>query len=1384
MSEQQTQGLTPRQQRMMQAHREKQRAAAVAQEPVRKSVQGPVPKPVQEDVQKPVQVPLRHFESVESLYKALREPEAARTRALLLLTVRGWLTDISDFDPVTAHSLPTGMVDFLDAVAQVGPGNSCDGGVKDRIFRIASHTGNAIKAILEHTREKILSEHAMLPIHAAREVDSNSVKWLSRQPGRTIREKLAGKPYIKAVRRRSSLDTSENRLLKAFLFRLEQVLVARQSALPAASDTTCEDLLVVMQGWLRSEDAAEIGPWGNLPPNNPLLQDKRYRKVWDAWIWLQGIDEHIAGDSDRIRNDLLSVLFWRTLSLLNRTGRLRIIQQPVEFDYDSFRIDASEPINGYFFPLLGEVKLINGEKNFGVLCSEGLPDLIFKGHNLSGELQLGSLKKGDTVSFRVGENARGKYADNVAASAHPRPVSFLMSDCQITVLYAEGKITVGIGGNDIVVKSGIEGTIKRFPLNASALEDVPDAVAALCVGASVAPGPCDRRPEWCGQAEVAIVDLCSVRPKFTRGAGSPAHLPFRLLRQNWRVSTGEVVPVDCGNSKAMAIRPDVETVSMRSLFSASSPLPESVKSSASMYFSSKLSSFMQAKSLYYLLPDWGNEFDLECIRKSINFYFQESTPLPKSIVAIFAWQSSRQFEQENVRDNDIVLVVDVFNGGISITPVQAVYQCKLHEILPQSKGITWERHPTFTSENREMHASKVRNLSRDGCRIAEQLMELYAFDGLVSDAGALSIADDEGWYHVPASIRAILNRHQDKNALSFETVNNCLGSLSKDFKRANVFILPLEESIKKPAGRFYNWLWSPSSPIHGCQVLNQWQESAGDIPLWRDHLPTLSVRIVRDGRFENFYLVEDATTTPQRGRAVPIPIKDSFILPPNQKYYEFPLQQGEGNQELKFVAYLKSPAFPLKAEMICKLKMTYTYGADDPYELRFIPLDPKRTEFKSILVEWRPIGEKGEVDLSTLPVPSYPSRKSWAEFQAMAREGGPPSNLLANIETELAYLDSIAKYGRTTAQITSDWRVNDKGFRFAFADGVYLPEFALDLTNGQEPPPRGSFVSFYKVENRGMFSGRNITLSEAKPKRLFTSRFNFSVFTVWDSGHSLSEPDVPNGFRIAVSNAINHAVNLIESESTPDTHKEELIFFLSRLHKDAPFEISEKLVTFAGRPDTFRRWWRNIAYAIGTGDLPWQQELLAIAIDATADQDPLTSSIALEMLAIALWRSQDLIAKIPETRIVSLVERLAKCLESDLDALTSDVPENRLAYHLAKKLNRLEAIKRERGYQSARVCKHLELLFALIRTRDSSSESIKEIFHPHKESTTKFVTMVNDISKVFIDNNLDLNCRIGLQIDKPEMFRKTPDLLYALRMYLTGSSGANTICITGVSDDG
>ena len=49
-------------------------------------------------------------------------------------------------------------------------------------------------------------------------------------------------------------------------------------------------------------------------------------------------------------------------------------------------------------------------------------------------------------------------------------------------------------------------------------------------------------------------------------------------------------------------------------------------------------------------------------------------------------------------------------------------------------------------------------------------------------------------------------------------------------------------------------------------------------------------------------------------------------------------------------------------------------------------------------------------------------------------------------------------------------------------------------------------------------------------------------------------------------------------------------------------------------------------------------------------------------------------------------------------------------------------------------------------------------------------------------NNISIKSRIALQMNKPKMFNRTPDLLYAIKAYLSCDTGANTIQITGVSD--
>ena len=76
----------------------------------------------------------------------------------------------------------------------------------------------------------------------------------------------------------------------------------------------------------------------------------------------------------------------------------------------------------------------------------------------------------------------------------------------------------------------------------------------------------------------------------------------------------------------------------------------------------------------------------------------------------------------------------------------------------------------------------------------------------------------------------------------------------------------------------------------------------------------------------------------------------------------------------------------------------------------------------------------------------------------------------------------------------------------------------------------------------------------------------------------------------------------------------------------------------------------------------------------------------------------------------------------------------------------------------------------------------KEILAPNKELTEKYRKVVKDILDRVVKKNIELKSYISFDLEKPLGFEKTPDLLYALDMYLTGDNKANTISIIGTDD--
>ena len=815
-------------------------------------------------------------------------------------------------------------------------------------------------------------------------------------------------------------------------------------------------------------------------------------------------------------------------------------------------------------------------------------------------------------------------------------------------------------------------------------------------------------------------------------SNSRGHLPEPFLWQQWRnADSGESVDIELFKADALYLHPDATTISVVDLFFPDRKIDDALARKAAWSFAAKLHATFPDKKLFWLTPDFLSDFELEIIRRSLNACFSEAEPLPRSVAAVF-----EKIDYSQIREGFAVVVVDSVGGTQCATKLEARFHEDLKACLPETCGFYWERHPPVVFSRKK------------------------AAEEDVSPSAAYDIAtlDEYGNLHDPA-------RPEQVEFISLRQLqqNKFIG-VDASGKPARFKVINISES-----------------PVSGAIRLHALQKRAGAIPLWCDQIPALAIKARMQGQYRFFTLVSPRSTTvkPVRGHAVQIPIEGFFSLPRRRNRLILPLIIGENEEELGFSAKLESPAFPLKEELKCKLELKFTYGADDPYSLVFKPVNPS---FSPIRAHWE---RGGEEIITDAVAPKYPEPVNWAYLQNFPRKDGNGfRDLLDWAQNSVGALNKKLHEKpeeRKVGQITSFWHEDKNGNHYTFVtcddldDNVFIHENEFLPSWDYSSFEEDDYVSFLLVQKNGKYSGKRVAAQnyvedesqfDAKKEKEIVSSIHkslyFPIIQIWRDTRSLNDRLCPSTFRNRMENVILQWDRLLVQDDIPETVKDEIFFLLACMHKNAPRECVE-LIKRQIENDKIKNK-QAIGFSLGDLSKPWQkQSFLYLAEHPTHD--------AVRVFAYAIWREQHFVERFNLSELNRILEVLMEMLEHVKPLTDLKAKDKEPSLFLKRIWNR-------------KTVEPLEFLLGLLRTRDSNSKEIHDLLQPYQKITKEFAKQVDRIAGIVADTRFDLFSRVqlGNLPPKPEN-DNTPDLLFALRLYLTGDDGSNAIEITGISED-
>src|SRR5574344_1638549 len=807
---------------------------------------------------------------------------------------------------------------------------------------------------------------------------------------------------------------------------------------------------------------------------------------------------------------------------------------------------------------------------------------------------------------------------------------------------------------------------------------------------------------------------------------------------------------------------DIESYTFKSILTTQKDNNNDLKQKnieAAINLSSILSKHLNAERAIYAVPDIINDFEIEPLRIGMNGAFNASSPLPVSVAAIEGALDDGSLN--TIGTYDLIFVLDATFETISIIPIKCTIEDKLKKESHESQGVQLIRYPSIAMnvhiENDNLLCSA--NLKR-------KIYEYFDIDGVYSSLLGVSFYDDNFEHPKLANDCSNFNLELKLDLAKFESKIEFF--LNKTFKKNKIYIISTKSfinlnEIKKSMK--YECVECFNQVAKGVYIAGLIESELVDASLWFDYLPDLSMEAVVNGIKQPLDLVKNKKITPKLNVTVPIEINWKFTFPANKKFYHFPLVQGTGGKNhLNFEAYIESDKFPLDQPLDCSLELTYTYGAEKPYKLSFIP--QRDIGIKKLDVQWM-YKQDLPIDYDSLIIPPFPEPKDENFYRNwIGEKSSKPRDLLQIVLENIAIYQSLKPIEVDNVEIAS-LRNDRQWFIIHSKDKIY------------------KYSVFAKEELPN--EKKNKIINDIKKKFFSSARYQYTfkdlisksihMYALFNDGKRIS--DFNPSFRDNCQSFINYTSELLKSNNYDDSIIGECLYLSCTMTDDLPQNIIDKISDYDFMKN-YEFFEKLISRTLHDCKKQWQKEILKRLTDKFSQYleeiKPSYDGIAkkLNIIGSAIWRDKDFIYALN----VKDVENLIKLNYCVFDYLVNIDAENDC--EKSKNKNVSNAINRNK--LNNRIAKSLELLLGLLRSRLLDDEA-KSLLAPNTEYNDNYLKLINKLITKYSSKPTALKSRLKLEINKSIITEKAPDLLLAAKLFLESDDISNSITISGLDLD-